>query len=85
MTLTPLPAALNMWFGTYTFASGSKYVGELKDDKRNGQGTYTFASGEKYVGTFKDDKRNGKARPPLPMALNMLVSSRTASTTGKGL
>ncbi len=47
-------------FGTYTFASGNKYVGEFKDDKRNGQGTFTFANGEKYVGEFKDDKRNGQ-------------------------
>ena len=58
MTLTPLPAALNMWFGTYTFASGSKYVGEFKDGKRNGQGTATFADGEKYVGEWKDGKYN---------------------------
>ena len=47
-------------FGTLTYASGNKYVGEFKDDKRNGQGTFTFADGEKYVGEFKDDKRNGQ-------------------------
>ena len=34
-------------FGTYTTASGSKYVGEFKDDNYNGQGTYTFAKSEK--------------------------------------
>jgi hypothetical protein len=49
-----------MWFGTYTFASGSKYVGEFKDGKYNGQGTATFASGEKYVGEWKDGKYNGQ-------------------------
>ena len=58
--LTPLTATLNMWFGTYTFASGSKYVGEFKDGKYNGQGTATFASGEKYVGEWKDGKFNGQ-------------------------
>ena len=47
-------------FGTYTYANGDKYVGEWKDDKKNGQGTYTFADGENYVGEFKDDKKNGQ-------------------------
>ena len=32
-------------FGTYTWNNGDKYVGEYKDDERNGQGTYTYANG----------------------------------------
>jgi hypothetical protein len=57
-------------FGTLTFDSGEKYVGEWKDGKWNGKGTLTFASGEKeeelaavsssYVGEFKEGKRHGK-------------------------
>ena len=47
-------------FGTFTWASGDKYVGEWKDDKQNGQGTATWANGDKYVGDWKDDKRNGQ-------------------------
>ena len=58
---------LSIWhncFGTFTYASGDKYVGEFKDDKRHGQGTYTYGpnsewAGDKYVGMFKDGKRNG--------------------------
>ena len=46
-------------FGTLTHSSGSKYVGEWKDDKKHGQGTFTWLSGEKYVGEFKDDKVHG--------------------------
>ena len=46
--------------GTWTSASGDKYVGEFKNDLRNGNGTYTFASGEEYVGEWKDDKKIGK-------------------------
>ena len=46
--------------GTYTWASGNKYVGGYKDDKRNGQGTFTWASGNKYVGEFKDGKAHGQ-------------------------
>ena len=47
-------------FGTLTFADGTKYVGEFKDNKSNGQGTLTFANGDKYVGEFKDYKSNGQ-------------------------
>ena len=47
-------------FGTYTFSSGSKYVGEFGDDEFNGQGTFTWADGEKYVGVFKNGKANGQ-------------------------
>jgi hypothetical protein len=47
-------------FGTTTFPSGNKHVGEYKDDQRNGQGTFTYANGNKYVGEFKDDDFNGQ-------------------------
>ena len=46
--------------GTYTSASGDKYVGKFNDEKYNGQGTYTTADGNKYVGEFKDDKLSGQ-------------------------
>ena len=46
-------------FGTRTFDI-NKYVGEFKDNKRNGQGTYTFADGTKFSGEYKDDMLNGK-------------------------
>jgi hypothetical protein len=39
---------------------GDNYVGEFRDDKRNGQGTYTWANGDKYAGEFKDDMRDGR-------------------------
>ena len=48
-------------FGTFTSADGEIYVGEFKDDKRNGQGTQTFASGSGgYTGEWKDGKYNGQ-------------------------
>ena len=49
----------NNGYGTYTWNTGDKYVGEHKDGKPNGQGTYTWANGNKYVGEYKDGKRNG--------------------------
>ena len=47
-------------FGTETFASGTKYVGEYKDGNYHGQGTYTWDDGDKYIGKYKDDKRHGR-------------------------
>jgi hypothetical protein len=40
--------------GTYTWADGTKYVGEYKDNQRNGQGTLTYADGSYCTGIFKD-------------------------------
>ena len=40
--------------GTFYFANGDKYVGQLEDDKFNGKGIYYFKNGEKYDGNFKD-------------------------------
>ncbi|WP_443636098.1 trypsin-like peptidase domain-containing protein [Candidatus Njordibacter sp. Uisw_058] len=53
----------NVWhscFGTKIWADGSKYAGEWKENKKNGQGTMTFASGSSYVGDWKNDKRTGQ-------------------------
>jgi hypothetical protein len=41
-------------------SEGDKYVGEIKDDKKNGQGTYFYYNGDKYVGEWKDNEPNGQ-------------------------
>jgi hypothetical protein len=46
--------------GTKTFENGTKYVGQWKAGKSNGQGTETYANGTKYVGQWKDDNYNGQ-------------------------
>jgi len=62
------PCNGNYWnncYGSYTFPqgdkfAGDKYVGELRDNKWNGQGTYTYVIGDKYIGQWKDGERNGQ-------------------------
>lgn len=41
---------------TKIYPDGSKYVGQWKDNKQNGQGIYTWPDGSKYVGQFKNGK-----------------------------
>ena len=42
--------------GVLTFADGSQYEGEWRDNTIAGQGTLTFWDGKKYRGEWKDDK-----------------------------
>jgi hypothetical protein len=42
--------------GTFTWASGHKYVGEYKDDKRHGQGTFTATDGRVYKGIWENNE-----------------------------
>ena len=50
----------NNCFGTYKSYDGTKYVGEWKKGKPNGQGTKSYANGDNYVGEFRDGKTRGK-------------------------
>lgn len=45
-------------FGTVSWDSGNKYVGEWKDGRQDGEGTYTSAEGE-YVGQWKNGRKEG--------------------------
>ena len=46
----------NNGYGTYTWASGSKYVGEWKDGKSHGQGTLSMLDGTVYKGIWENDE-----------------------------
>ena len=46
--------------GTYKYVGRSKYEGEWKEGKLNGQGIYTWSDGEKYEGEWKEGKRHGQ-------------------------
>jgi hypothetical protein len=44
----------------FEITDGGKYVGEYKQDKREGRGVQTTSKNEKYDGDWIDDKYNGK-------------------------
>ncbi|MBN1250963.1 MAG: caspase family protein [Bacteroidales bacterium] len=51
--------------GTLTFGKdtkwyGDKYMGDWKEDLKDGWGTYYFANGDKYEGQWKNNKYNGE-------------------------
>ena len=49
--------------GTQRFKDGSVYVGEWKDDRRNGDGSYTTGDQQwTYDGAWANDKRAGQGR-----------------------
>ena len=46
--------------GTFAYVDGSKYVGEWRDGKMDGDGIKTWKDGRKYSGKFKNDKPHGQ-------------------------
>ena len=49
-------------FGTMTYPSGQMYVGEFRNNKRNGTGSVTYADGSRYDGTWLDDHEHGNGK-----------------------
>ena len=47
-------------FGTHTWDSGAKYVGNWKAGKPWGQGTINFLNGDRYIGELVDGYQHGK-------------------------
>jgi cell division septation protein DedD len=42
-----------------TFPDGSKYIGQWKEDKKDGLGAFTYPNGGKYEGQWQNDKMSG--------------------------
>jgi len=61
-SLPPCPASgwKHNCSGTYIWFDGAKYIGEYRNDARNGQGSYTYPEGRKYVGEFRDNQLHGQ-------------------------
>lgn len=48
--------------GTYIYANGERYEGELVGGHKEGQGCYFYNNGNLYFGEWKKDKKHGKGR-----------------------
>ena len=51
---------------TLAWPDGTRYVGGLRDQMRQGQGTIYWQDGTRFVGTFKDNLRHGPGMMILP-------------------
>ena len=71
-------------FGTYAFPDGEKYVGEWKDNKKDGQGTYTFPDGENYVGEYKNGEKNGLGTNTFPDGDKFVGEYKNGEKNGLG-
>jgi clan AA aspartic protease (TIGR02281 family) len=80
----PIGYAWNGCIGTYTWRSGTKYVGEWRGNKLDGKGTYTWPDGQKYVGEFRDGKQNGQGTVTLPDGRKYVGEFRNDELNGRG-
>ena len=69
---------------TITYKTGATYVGEIKNDSRNGQGTLTFPTGGKYVGEFQDGNYNGQGTYTYPDGSTYVGEWKDDKTHGQG-
>ena len=44
------------------FADGSKYVGEWKNNRKEGEGVLSHFNGSKFEGIFFNDKKEGPGK-----------------------
>jgi hypothetical protein len=44
------------------YGNKDKYVGDWKEDKRNGRGVLTTKNGDTYEGEYKDDLKDGRGK-----------------------
>ena len=70
--------------GRYAYPSGTKYVGEWQDNKKNGRGMDTYSSGAKYVGEFKDDEKHGQGTYTYNDGANYVGEFEKGEKSGKG-
>lgn len=53
--------------GMYTFADGSRYIGQFRANRRDGIGTFTWAEDQSmYTGEWRDDMPHGRGQVLYP-------------------
>ena len=81
--LPPCPSSgyFHNCFGTFTYSSGMKYVGEWRDDKYNGQGALFYANGSSRQGIWADGVIIRSATVQLPLVANQVTNVSQAQTS----
>ena len=62
-----------------------KYVGEIENEKPNGQGTVTYSKGGKYEGEWKDGLPNGQGTISFPDGSNYVGGWKDGTWDGRGI
>ncbi len=70
--------------GTFTFANGSKYIGEFKNGKVDGQGTLTYADGGKYAGMWSNGIKEGQGTVTLADGGKYVGRFKNDTANGQG-
>ena len=52
--------------GVYQWVDGRRYVGQYRNDKKEGFGVYYWLDGRRYEGEWQDGKRNGPGKMIYP-------------------
>jgi len=42
--------------GTFIWANGNKYIGDYKEDKKEGYGVFSYSDGKTYKGAWHNGK-----------------------------
>jgi len=71
--------------GTLSQSDGAQYVGEFRNNKKNGQGTITWPDGEKYVGEYRDNLRNGQGTYTWPSGKKYVGEFKDGLENGQGI
>ncbi len=72
------------WFEEGDDKKHSKYVGDIQNERPNGQGTMSYINGNKYVGQWKDGKRHGQGTHTYADGQNYIGDYKDDKRHGQG-
>lgn len=71
-------------FGTYAYGNGTKYIGEFRNDQRNGKGIFAYPDGAKYEGEFVDNEKKGQGTFTWPNGAKYEGAFDKGTANGRG-
>jgi len=72
------------WYENGDEREDTKFVGEIKNGKQNGEGTQTYPDGRKYVGEFKNGLLNGQGTFTSPDGRKYVGEFKEGKRNGQG-